>query len=185
MNAFATGRGQNNAWIVFSRGILHKLDKKEIEAVAGHELTHIINKDVLLMVCVVVFIGIFTTLGQILIRIRVGNSKESGKAQLAVFLIGLGLMILGYLLFPFIRLAISRKREFLADAGSVELTKDREAMISALSKIDTDARIESIEKDTVAAMCIDNPFEKKTTKSRRQNLRSTHPSIERRIEALR
>lgn len=192
LNAFATGRNEKNARIVFSRGIIHKLNKQELEAVAAHELTHIMNKDTLLMVCIIVVIGIMWTVGEIIIRSagRLGKSdnKDSGKAALAVFVIGIAFLILGYLVFPFIRLAISRKREYLADAGSVELTKDKFAMISALEKISHDSRIESIKKQTVAAMCIETPFEKdkKTHKVHRyHDLLSTHPSLEKRIEALR
>ena len=104
-----------------------------------------------------------------------------------MLVIGLGLIIIGYLIFPLIRLAISRKREYLADAGSVELTKDNTSMISALQKISQDSRIESIKKQTVAAMCIETPFakDKKTHKIKWfHNLLSTHPSIEDRISAL-
>jgi len=191
LNAFATWRKPKNARIVFSRGLLNKLDKREIEAVAAHELTHIMNKDSLLMVCVIVFVGIIGTVGEILVRSagRVkGEWENSGKAALAIVLIGIGFLVLGYLLFPLIRLAISRKREYLADAGSVELTKDTDAMISALQKISQDSRIESINKQTVAAMCIDTPFQRdpKTHKvSRFHNILSTHPSIEDRVAALR
>jgi len=189
LNAFATWWKPGKSRIVFSKGILDTLDKKEIEAVAGHELTHIMNKDTLLMVCIVVFIGILGTLGEILIRSagRAGGGKNSSKSALPLLGIGLGLIILGYLIFPVIRLAISRKREFLADAGSVELTKDKNAMISALQKISQDARIESIKKQTVAAMCIETPFKKntKTHKIKRfHNMLSSHPPIEKRIETL-
>lgn len=93
MNAFATGRGTHSR-IVFSRGLLNRLDQREIEAVAGHELTHITNKDTMLMVCVVVFIGIFATLGQVLLRVRVGGKKDSGKAQLVIFVAGLVCLLL-------------------------------------------------------------------------------------------
>ena len=190
LNAFATGWKPEKSRIVFSRGLINKLEKREIESVAAHELTHIMNKDTLLMVCVVVFIGIIATLGEIIIR-GAGRVKweweGGGKAALAMVLIGIGFLILGYLLFPLIRLAVSRKREYLADAGSVELTKDNKAMISALEKISQDSRIESIKKQTVAAMCIETPFKKdeKTHKVKRfHNLLATHPSIEDRIKAL-
>ncbi len=185
MNAFATWWWKN-ARIVLSRWLISKLDKREIEAVAWHELTHIINKDTLLMVIVVVFIGIFTTLGQILIRSThlMSNKKESWNLKLALFLSGVVFLVVWLLFFPIIRLAISRKREFMADAGSVELTKDRDAMIAALQKISTDSRIESIKKDTVAAMCIESPFDKSSKSSWWSDMRSTHPSIERRIQTL-
>jgi len=178
LNAFATGRSTKNGWIVFSRGIINRLDKNEIEAVAGHELTHIINKDSLLMIVIVVFVGVVWTLGQILIRIR-GDRNSKNPLPL----IGLILLILWYLIYPLIQLAISRKREYLADAGSVELTKDKFAMISALQKISQDPIIESIQKDTIAAMCIRSPFSKDKTGWLR-NLFSTHPTIENRIKAL-
>ena len=190
-NAFATWWKIEKSWIVFSRGIIEKLDKAEIEAVAWHELTHIINKDTLLMVCIVVFIGILWTLGEILIRSaginRRSDNGDSGKAAMVIMLIWLGLMVLWYLVFPFIRLAISRKREFMADAWSVELTKDKYAMISALKKISGDARIESIKKQTVASMCIETPF-KKDAKTKKvkwfHNLLSSHPPIGTRIDVL-
>ncbi|MCF7834802.1 M48 family metallopeptidase [Candidatus Gracilibacteria bacterium] len=178
LNAFATGRNTKSAWIVFSRGLINKLEKSEIEAVAAHELSHIINKDSLLMIVIIVFVGVIGTLGQILIRIRSRNSEGKGNI---LPLIGLIFIILGYLIYPFIQLAISRKREYLADAGSVELTKDKYSMISALQKISQDPVIESIEKDTVAAMCIQTPF---SAKSKFKTLLSTHPSIEDRIKAL-
>lgn len=179
MNAFAVWRKPEKSWIVFSRGILEKLDKEEIEAVAGHELTHIMNRDSLLMVVIIVFIWIISTLWEILIRVR-GNSW--GKKWNPLPLIWLALLIVWYLIYPLIRLAISRKREFMADAGAVELTKNPQAMISALQKISGDPYIESIQKDTVAAMCIQNPFDKGAAFFK--NMLSTHPPIAKRIEAL-
>jgi len=178
LNAFATWRSPKNSWIVFSRWLLNKLNKSEIEAVAAHELTHIINKDSLLMVVIVVFVGAIATLWQILIRIRSRNSEWKWNI---LPLIGIAFLLLWYLIYPFIQLAISRKREYLADAGSVSLTKDKYSMISALQKISQDPIIESIKKDTVAAMCIQSPF---APWSKFKSLLSTHPSIEDRIRAL-
>ncbi|MCT4617698.1 MAG: M48 family metallopeptidase [Candidatus Gracilibacteria bacterium] len=187
MNAFATGLSEKSAWIVFSRGLLNRLDKREIEAVAAHELTHIINRDSLLMVVIIVIIGAVATIGEIVFRWGLysrpnSDSKDNSKALL--IMIGLVLMFLGYLIFPLVRLAISRKREYLADAGAVELTSDNRAMISALEKISTDAQIESIKKNTVAALCIEDPKSKKEKRSFIGNLFSTHPSVPDRIEAL-
>lgn len=183
MNAFAVGRAPKNARIVFSQGLLDRLDDHEIEAVAAHELTHILNRDSLLMIIIVVFIGIIATLGEILVRVRFwgNNNKQQGLGTYLV-LVGIAFLIIGYLVYPLIRLAISRKREFLADAGSVELTKNPEAMISALQKISWDPAIESIQKDTIAAMCIANPFPQGI--ARFKHLWSTHPPIEARIQAL-
>ena len=185
LNAFATWRWKKSR-IVFSRWIINKLEKKEIEAVAGHELTHIVNNDTFLMVVVILFVWIIATLWEVIFRIwvRMKWDKDSAKVKLWIILWGIALMIVWYLVFPLIRLAISRKREYLADAWSVELTKDKNAMISALKKISQDPVIESIEKQTVATMCIESPFEAKKKKSRFRNMLSTHPSIEDRIKAL-
>lgn len=184
LNAFATWWNVKNGRIVFSRWLLNKLNKSEIEAVAWHELTHILNKDSLMMIIIVVFVWIIGTLGQILIRSSGRSSSDDNKSWGILILIWFGLLLLWYLIYPLIRLALSRKREYLADAGSVELTKDKYAMISALQKISQDPIIESIQKDTVAAMCIENPFSKTKSSSFFRNLLSTHPSIEDRVKAL-
>lgn len=180
MNAFALGWHPKHAWIVFSQWLLDTLNKEEIEAVAAHELTHIINKDSLLMIVIVVFIGIIGTLWHILIRMRWRDSN--GKWNFLP-LIGIGLLVLWYLVYPLIRLAISRKREFLADAGSVELTKDKYAMISALEKISRKPDI-TIKNDSIASMCIASPLWWKKWTSFFSNLFATHPPIEKRIQAL-
>jgi len=179
LNAFATGRNMKNAWIVFSKWLIDKLNQAEIESVAAHELTHIINKDSLVMIIIVVFVWAIWTLGQILIRVRGGNKDKWNPLPL----IWLALLILWYLIYPLIQLSISRKREYLADAWSVEITKDKYAMISALQKISQDPIIESIKKDTIAAMCIQTPFAQ-TKKWWLSSILSTHPSIENRIQAL-
>ena len=191
-NAFATWWNNKNARIVFSRWIINKLDKREIEAVAAHELTHIINKDSLLMITIIAFIGAIAGLWEIMFRLisrtgRSSNSKKSGQITLIIFLIAICLIVLWYIIFPIVRLAISRKREYLADAGSVALTKDPESMISALRKISKDSVIENIDKPSVATMCIANPFSKGKSKfmSKFKSFFSTHPSIEDRVEMLR
>lgn len=175
MNAFALGRRASDSRIVFTTGLLEKLDKREIEAVAAHELTHIINKDTLLMLVMVLYIWAISIIGEILIR--TGRGKWNGKGKNILPLIGLALMILWYLLYPLIRLAISRKREYLADAGSVQLTKDNQAMISALKKINQKPEIELKNKE-MSAMFIENPLDNAFS------IFQTHPSIEDRIKAL-
>lgn len=186
MNAFATGLSEKNARIVFSRWLLENLDDDEVRAVAGHELTHIINKDSLLMVVVIVIIWAVATIWEILLRIWLSksssnNEKDNSKVIFIVWWIVL--LVLWYLIFPLVKLAISRKREFLADAWSVELTWNNLSMINALKKISKDAQIESIKKPTVAALCIENPREIKKS-SFISNLLSTHPRIEDRIAVL-
>lgn len=182
MNAFATWWNEKSSWIVFSRGILNRLEKNEIEAVAAHELTHIINKDIKIMVLSTVFIWIVGTVWEIFMRMwfRGWKSDKDDNVRYIFWIIWIVLYLVWLIILPLVNLAISRKREYLADAGSVDLTKDREAMISALKKISTDARIESIQKKTVAAMCIANPLKK----IKKSSIFSTHPSIEDRIKAL-
>ena len=135
------------------------------------------------MAVIVVYIWILTTIWSYIIRRGITwSSNSKSKLKLALPIIWIICLLLWYLFYPLIRLAISRKREYLADAGSVLLTKDRDAMISALQKISTDSEVESIQRDTVAAMCIENPIPK--LKKWISNLLSTHPSIEDRIAAL-
>ncbi|PIV90104.1 protease [Candidatus Gracilibacteria bacterium CG17_big_fil_post_rev_8_21_14_2_50_48_13] len=185
MNAFASGLSPNRALIAFSRGLLESLTKEEIEAVAAHELTHILNRDSRFMIIAIIFVGIIQTLAEIFLRTRIdtnGNGKDSGNAALILFLIKILVYIIGFFITLIVQLAISRKREYLADAGAVELTKTSKHLISALRKISGDARIEAIENRNVAQLCIENPLER--GHSFMSNLFSTHPSTEDRIKAL-
>ena len=183
MNAFATWRSEKDSRVVFTSWLIERLDNREIEAVAGHELTHIANRDCRLMAVIVVYIWILTTIWSYILRRGVSWSSSKSKSKLAIPVIWIICLILWYIFYPLIRLAISRKREYLADAWSVLLTRDRDAMISALQKISTDSTVESIKRDTVAAMCIEDPLSK--VKKWMTNLLSTHPSVEDRIAALR
>lgn len=180
MNAFATGWSINKSWIVFSKGLLKKLSKNEIRAVAGHELTHIINGDVKNMVIINVFIWAISSIWYYLFRISLKNNRNKKKTNPLIFLGG-ALYLLGIILLPLVNLAISRKKEFLADAGSVELTHDSQSMIDALTKISQNAYIEQINDNSssVASMFIHSP-----KKQLMWDLFATHPSIEKRIEAL-
>lgn len=139
MNAFATWWRQKDSWIAFTSGLLEKLDKKEIEAVAWHELTHLINRDSLLMYVAYVFVGVVTLVWQYILKIWYSGS--SSKKTSWVFIFGVAFLILWYLFYPLIRLAISRKREYMADLGSVELTRDSQSMISALRKISSNSYV--------------------------------------------
>jgi heat shock protein HtpX len=165
---------------VFTSGLINSLDPKELEAVAAHELSHIINKDSLLMLVTVVFIGIISVLGEILIRVRIGGDSKDTRVQMITMVVGLVCLVLGYLMYPLIRLAISRKREFLADAGAVELMKDSQAMISALQKISGHSFVPSAKKQ-IAMFFINSPV---GTSKKSSSIRDTHPSIDERIEAL-
>ncbi len=184
MNAFATWRSEKDSRIVFTSWLIDRLNDREIQAVAWHELTHITNRDCRLMAVIVVYIWILTTIWVYIFRFGSysGNRSDKWKWWSIILIAGLVCLLLWYIFYPLIRLAISRKREFLADAWSVMLTKDKDAMISALQKISTDSTVESIQRDTVAAMCIQNPLSK--AKKSLANLFSTHPAIEDRIAAL-
>lgn len=185
MNAFATWWNPKSSHIVFSKWLIDKLSKEEIEAVAWHELTHIINWDVKTMVIVNVFIWMIWTIWYILLRSWKGwwNNKKWDW----LMILGLILYLVSLLILPLINMAISRKKEFLADAWSVELTKNRDSMINALKKISTDARIEAIDWkwSSVASMFIYSPKNNKQGFLKFfSNLMSTHPAIEERIEML-
>lgn len=182
LNAFATGWSPESSWIVFSRGLIEKLNKEEIETVAWHEMTHIMNWDIKIMVLTNVFVWIIWTIGEILMRTR-WDSWNWSKNLLP--LLGLILYIVSLIILPLINLAISRKREFLADAWSVELTKNPNSLISALQKISIDPTIKWIKKDSVSAMCIENPKKYNSWMiSKIKSLFSTHPRIEDRIAML-
>lgn len=176
MNAFALGWKSSDAWVVFTRGLINRLDKREIEAVAAHELTHILNKDSLLMMVMVLYIGAIAMLGEILLRSSTTSSSEN-RSKNFLPIIGLVLILLGYIFYPLLRLAVSRRREFLADAGAVELTKDNQAMISALQKISANPEVK-IDNKEMSAMFIANPLKKIS------GWFQTHPSIEERIKAI-
>lgn len=178
MNAFATWWDKKNSHIVFSRWLIENLTKEEIEAVAAHELTHIINWDVKTMVIANVFIWIIGSIWYILMR-----TKSKWKNWAPIVILWLILYLVSLIILPLVNLAISRKKEFLADAWSVELTKNKDAMISALEKISKKAFIPDIEKRWVwiESMFIYSP---KNIWSKIKWLLSTHPSLEERIELL-
>ena len=131
MNAFATWWKKDDSWVAFTSGLLKNLDKKEIEAVAWHELTHLINKDSMLMYVAYVFVWVVTLAGEYLVRSTYYWSSSSSSSRRGSWLLifWFAFLALWYLVYPLIKLAISRKREYMADLGSVELTRDNQAMI--------------------------------------------------------
>lgn len=185
MNAFASGLSPKNAMMTFSRGLLNNLTKDEVEAVAAHELTHILNRDIRVMVISIIFVGIIQTVAEIFLRSNINIKSENNNSSTGIIiLIKILVFVIGYLIATVIQLAVSRRREYLADAGSVELTKTSEHLISALQKISMDSRIEVIENASVAQMCIENPMEKVHKVSWWQRIFSTHPPMEDRIAVL-
>lgn len=182
-NAFATGRNPENSAICVTTGLLEKLDKYELEGVLAHELSHIKNYDILLSTIVSVFVGFVCILSDVFLRFgfrgrRSNNDNNSSNAIIAI--IAILFLILSPIFSTIMQLAISRKREFLADASAVEITRNPDGLINALIKISSDpAPIMRANKST-AHLYISNP-----TKKKQSDFWSTHPSIERRVEALR
>lgn len=185
LNAFASGINQRTYSISLSRGIIDKLNDEELEGVIAHELTHIRNRDVRLLIVSIIFVGIFAFLSQMLFRTMIyGGGRSRGKDNKGVaLLIGLLLAVIGYLITILCRFALSRKREYMADAGGAELTKNPLALASALRKVSRDSRIEAVTRKDVAQMFIENPQEDvKTTYF--TSLFATHPPINKRIGIL-
>lgn len=180
LNAFASGVDQGSYTVSLSRGIIDRLNDEELNSVIAHELTHIRNRDVRLLIISIVFVGIFALLTEIFLRTRVRSRKGGNN----IVIIGMVLAPLGYLFATLFRLALSRKREFLADAGAAEMTRNPRALASALRKISTDSRIEAVERKDVAQLFIENPQEKTPHFFSFQRLFSTHPAIEERIKVL-
>lgn len=184
LNAFASGINERTYAVSLSRGIIDKLDDRELEGVIAHELTHIRNRDVRLLIISIIFVGIFAFLSEMFFRSMIygGSGSRKGKGGVAM-LVGLLLALVGYLVTLLFRFAISRKREYMADAGGAELTKNPLALALALRKVSQDARIEAVKRQDVAQMFIENPQEKKSSVSFSQ-LFATHPPIEERIRLL-
>lgn len=190
LNAFATGLHKKQYSITVTRGLMNQLNDEELEAVLAHELTHIRNADVRLLIIAVIFVGIFSFLGEIAFRgMRFGGasggsssrrsgggSRDSGGGAIIAIIVALVIIGIAYGLAIVIRFALSRRREYLADAGAVELTKNPDAMISALQKISGNAHVAA--PSEVREMFIENPH------SDFASIFATHPPIEKRIEAL-
>jgi heat shock protein HtpX len=187
LNAFATGLNDKQYSITVTRGLINALNDQEIESVLGHELTHIRNGDVRMLVIAVVIAGVISFFGELVFRVffqnvfwgggrRSSGGDKKGGAGIAI-VIALAIIALVWILSIVIRFALSRQREYLADSGSVELTKNPDAMISALRKIEGRGEIPGA-NSAVMEMCIDNPREGFS------NIFDTHPSVDKRVEAL-
>lgn len=187
-NAFATGRNPKHAVICVTTGLLEKLDYYELEGVLAHEMSHIKNYDILLSAVVSVMVGFIVILSDWFTRIsfyggRRGRDRDNdNNVNAIVMLIGLIFLILAPIFGQLMQLAISRKREFLADATAIEFTRNPDGLISALEKISADPNELKVANKATENMYIANPFRNKKKSS---DLWSTHPSTEARIEALR
>lgn len=195
MNAYASGMNEKQYRIAVTRGLMNALDDQEMEAVLGHELTHIRNGDVKIMVVAVIIAGVITLVGEMVFRglfdsggrgIRSttwrssggssGGGKNKGGGIIAI-LIAVAIIAVAWFLSLVIRFALSRSREYLADAGAVELTKNPDAMISALRKIEGKSEMPAVPSG-IMEMCIEN---KRNTVA---DLFSSHPSVQRRVDKL-
>lgn len=191
MNAFATGRDPNHAVVCATTGILNRLTRTELEGVIAHELSHVRNYDIRLMSLVTILVGMVTLLADWSMRVSFwggGRKRDNDNNQLNVIImfVGIILMMLSPLIAQLIQLTISRRREFLADASGVALTKYPEGLARALEKINVDKEpLEAANKAT-AHLYISNPLKNnKSSAGWFANLFSTHPPIEERIAALR
>ena len=185
-NAFATGRNPQNAIICVTTGLLNKLEYYELEGVVAHELSHIKNYDIMLSAVISVMVGFVVMLSDIFTRsfIRPSrNNDEDNKGNGILMIIGLIFLILSPIVSKLIQLAVSRRREYLADATAVSFTRNPDGLISALKKISFDDSELDVASNSNAHMYIVTPFKDKR-KSDVSNLLSTHPGIRERIEAL-
>ncbi|MDR1557218.1 MAG: M48 family metallopeptidase [Tannerellaceae bacterium] len=192
LNAFASGINEKTYTVTLSAGIIGKLNDDELEGVIAHELSHIRNRDVRLLIISIVFVGIFAMLSQICLRMVMHaprssrkQGKDSGASIIAILLLALVVAAIGYFFSTLMRFAISRKREYLADAGAAEMTRKPYALASALRKIAADPGIEAVEREDVAQLFIEHPGRQaKSLLSSISGLFATHPPIQKRIDVL-
>lgn len=182
-NAFATGRDPNHGVIAVTAGLLEQLDRAELEGVIAHELAHIGNRDILLQTMVVVMVGIIVMITDMFFRMAFWG-RSGGKARLIMIAIALALAILAPLLAQMMKMAISRKREFLADASGAMLTRYPNGLARALEKISKNSTPLKVANDATSHLFIACPFKGKENKSWLHRLFMTHPPIEERINRL-
>lgn len=188
-NAFATGRNPENSIICVTTGILDKLDYYELESVIAHELSHIKNYDILLSAIVTIMVGFIVILSDLFTRTfffgnRRRSSDDDSKGNVVFMIIGLVLLIIAPILGKIMQMAVSRRREFLADASAIEITRNPDGLINALTKLNNDPNELKVANKATENMYIVNPFKKNINGKNKTNLFSTHPSIEDRINAI-
>lgn len=188
LNAFASGIDHRSFSISLSRGIINKLDDEELEGVIAHELSHIKNRDVRVMIITIIFVGIFSFLAELAFRsLRFtggGRKSKDSKGSGAIVLIAIVVTAVAYFISLLLRFGISRRREYLADAGAADMTKKPYALANALRKVSNDPAIEAVESRDVAQLFFDNPKPSSHKSASWDNMFSTHPPVEKRIELL-
>lgn len=188
-NAFATGRDPKHSVIVVTKGLLEKLDRTELEGVLAHELAHIGNKDVLLGTAVVILVGVVAMLSNLFLKVSFwGGGKKrnsNGSAGLIMLFLGIVAAVLTPIAATLIRLAVSRKREYLADATGALLTRYPEGLARALEKISNDKTLLKTANNSTSHLYISSPFKGVKAKNWLTRMYMTHPPIEERIKILR
>jgi heat shock protein HtpX len=186
LNAFASGLNEKSYTVTLTRGLIEKLNDDELEGVIAHELLHIRNRDVRLLVITIIFVGIFSFLVQVLFRNmlygggRRGNSKDN-KGMILILIAA----FVAYLLSMVFKFSLSRKREYMADAGAAEMTKKPWALASALRKISGNSQLQDVTSSDVKELFIDNyPEKEKGFAASLSGIFATHPPIKKRIQAL-
>lgn len=189
LNAFATGRNPDNSIIAVTSGLLEKLEKSELQGVLAHELAHIENRDTTLLLLAIEGIAFCTFFGEVLLRIgrSAMRGRNGAKISLIIFLAAMVFVIFGYLVAPLLRFAMSRQREYLADASAALITRNPGALADALEKITKDSRVEILDDHpSMAAMCIATPGEIEASLFNKiTGLYATHPPVADRIKRLR
>ncbi len=185
-NAFATGRDPKHAAIAFTKGILQKLNKQELEGVTAHELSHVGNRDTLVMAVVSILVGTIALLSDFFMRsMWYGSRDREGRGNQLFVILAIVAAILAPLVATLIQLAVSRRRELLADASGVLLTRYPQGLASALQKISSDKEPLEVANRGTAHLYIINPLKGQEAKAWLAGLFNTHPPIEARIKALR
>lgn len=187
-NAFATGRNPNHSIICVTTGLLEKLEYYELEGVIAHEMGHIKNYDILLTSVVTVMVGFLVMISDLFSRSLFWrgsrNKDDDNKGNIVLMIIGLVLLIISPVLGKIMQMALSRRREFLADSTAAEITRNPQGLISALQKLDSDPNELKTANNATANLFIVSPFKNKKNSREKAGLFDTHPSINDRIEAL-
>ncbi|PSK94291.1 M48 family metallopeptidase [Taibaiella chishuiensis] len=187
LNAYASGINEASYAVTLSRGIINKMNDAELEGVIAHELTHIRNRDVRLLIISIVFVGIFAFLAQIAMRnlfYAGGRRRDKEDNSGVIIIVAIAVTAIAYLISLLLRFGISRRREYMADAGAAEMTRNPLALASALRKISEDPYIEAVRNQDVAQLFIDHPSAEDKSSFSLESLFATHPPIDKRIKAL-
>lgn len=185
MNAFATGRSPKDASIALTRGLINKLNTHELQGVIAHEMAHIGNRDIRLDMLLITGVGVTVFAADILLRSALYSNTgrdDKNNTGAVLLMVWLAFMVFNLIITPILRMAISRKREFAADATGAQITRNPQALADALRKITTDSRVECLDKvKSMSAACIANPGGLKEFTS---SIFTTHPKVEERIARL-